>query len=331
MFTERNQDLIKKAVKILKARIGLTSNKKDLLPLLPLQVEVKSLLTDFKDVTEIPYSDHLDGYVTVEDTRGKPYYDKDGEKFRFKGPFLRLAREASDLRYSLWGNQGFLYRFVLHLLEKKHKIVNLHACALYDGPKNKLFLIIGGAGSGKTVYLLSGLLQGFKLFSTETVHFRIQQNKVTWFMGSLVDNIRWGTLIHDFPDFLPDEEPPDKDKMWQSKIALDLTAYRANPDELSSIESVIILFPHMEEGRKDFHLNSIEDPRKATKALFDNVSEKLTETVILYDTLPLFGFEEEGLAEARLGTLRQLVQHESISQIAAVLSNPRDCWGDLLE
>lgn len=331
MFTERNQDLIKKAVKILETTIGLASNREELLPQLPFPLEVKSLLTDFKEVIEIPDSDHLDGYVTVEDTGGEPQYNKDGDKFRFKGPFLRLAREASDLRYSLWGNQGFLYRFALYLLEKKHKIVNFHACALYDKLKNRLFLIIGGAGSGKTVYLLSGLLRGLKLFSTETVHFRIQQNRVTWFMGSLVDNIRWGTLIHDFPDFLPDEEPPDKDQVWQSKISLDLSAYKATADELSDLESVIILFPHVEEGRTDFRLNSLEDPRKATKALFDNVTEKLTETVILYDSLPLFGFEEEGLAEARLGTLRQLVQHESISQIAAVLSNPRDCWGDLLE
>jgi hypothetical protein len=249
----------------------------------------------------------------------------------FKGPFLGLIREASDLRYSLWGNLGFLYRFILYLLEKKHSIYNFHAGALFNPRQNRLFLIIGGAGSGKTVYLLSGLLKGLKLFSTETVHFRLQQNQITWFMGSLVDNVRWGTLIHDFPDFLPDEKPPEKDQVWQAKTALDLSSYRAQPDELSNLESVTILFPHLEEGRPGFHLQPIQDTRKAAQALFNNVSEKLSETVILYDTLPLLGFEERGLAEARLETLQQLVKHESISRIAAVLSNPQECWGDLLE
>ncbi len=323
--------MIKRAVKILEATIGLTADKEDLLPQLPFPVEVKSLLTDFKEVIEIPYSDHLDGYVTVEDTQGELRYERDDDRLMFRGPFLRLNRKASDLRYSLWGNQGLMYRFILYLLEKKHSIYNFHACALFDPRQNRLFLILGGAGSGKTACLLSGLLKGLKLFSTETVHFRLQQNRLTWLMGSLVDNVRWGTLIHDFPDFLPDEKPPEKNQVWLSKTALDLSSYRAQPDELSNLESVTILFPHIEEGRTGFHLQPIQDPRKAAQALFSNVSEKLSETVILYDTFPWLGFEDRGLTEARLETLRRLVKHESISRIAAVLSNPRECWGDLLE
>ena len=110
-----------------------------------------------------------------------------GEKARFKGPFLKLTQEASDLRFSLWGNQGFLYRYALYLLEKKHRIYNFHACALFHEKKDQMFVVIGGAGSGKTVYLLSGLIKGLKLFSTETVHFRIEKNAVTWFLGSLVE------------------------------------------------------------------------------------------------------------------------------------------------
>jgi len=327
----RNQTLIERAVKILKATIGLISNREGLLPRLPFPVEVKSLLTDFMEVSEIPYADNLDGYVTVEETPGELFYKKEGEDLRIEGPFLELIRTASDLRYSLWGNLGFLCRYTLYLLEKKHRIHNFHACALFDEPKNRLFLILGAAGSGKTVYLLSGLLRGLKLFSTETVHVQIKQDQVTWFMGSLVDNVRWGTLIHDFPDFLPGEPPPARDHEWQSKIALDLSSYRANPVELANLESVVVLLPHIEQGRLGFHLSPIKDPRQAAQALFDNVSQRLTETVILYDRLPLLGFEEKGLAETRLAALRQLVHHESISQVAAVLANPRDCWGDLLD
>jgi len=193
-----------KGIKILEATIGIESNKEELLPRFPMKQEVKSLLTDFRDVVEIPYSNSADGYISIEDLEEKPSYEYRGEKARFRGPFLRLTQEASDLRFSLWGNQGFLYRFTLYLLEKKHNIYNFHACALYHEEKSELYVVIGGAGSGKTVYLLSGLEKGLKLFSTETVHFCIANDELTWLMGSLFDNVRWGTLIHDFPQFIPD-------------------------------------------------------------------------------------------------------------------------------
>lgn len=329
--TMRKNAFFRKALKCLKATIGIESNLETLLPGLPFKREVKSLLTDFRDIEEIPYSNNLDGYIHIEDMEDEPSCSRKGERFRFEGPFHRLTRQASDLRFSLWGNQGFLYRFILYLLEKKHGIYNFHACALYDEEKRQLLVIIGGVGSGKTVYLLSGLAKGLKLFSTETVHFRIDSEGITWFMGSLIDNIRWGTLIHNFPRFLPDEEPPKKGEEWQAKIALDLSSYKASVEELKNPESMIVLFPRIEEGRKGCIFHPIEDRRKAAKDLFDNISQKLTETVVLYDRLPLLGFEEKAMAEVRLECVSTLSLHRSLTQIASVLSNPAECWGDLLK
>lgn len=323
--------MFKKALKILEATIGVESNREELLPRFPLKKEVKSLLTDFMDVAEVPYSNDLDGYVSVEDTEEGPSYEWKGENAQFRGPFLRLTQEATDLRFSLWGNQGFLYRFTLYLLEKKHKIYNFHACALYHERKDELYVVTGEAGSGKTVYLLSGLAKGLKLFSTETVHFRIKRKETTWFMGSLLDNVRLGTLVHDFPHFLPDLETLEEGEEWQKKIALDLSSYRSEFGTLVNPQSVIILFPRIEDGRKGFILNPMKDKRKAAKALFDNVSQKLTETVILYDKIPFLGFEDKEMAWARLEYANQLVHHPSVTLIASVLSNPSECWGDLLQ
>lgn len=322
--------MFKKALKILEATVGLESNRKELLPHLPLKREVPSLLTDFRDVVEIPYSKSLDGYVKVEESEAEPFYEWQGQTMRFRGPFLKLTQEASDLRFSLWGNQGFLYRFILYLLEKKHKIYNFHACALYRQEKDEFYVIIGGAGSGKTVYLLSGLAKGLRLFSTETVHFHLEGSQLTWFMGSLVDNVRWGTLIHDFPQFLPDIETPEEKEEWQRKVALDLAPYRATPEKLINPNSVIIVFPRIEEGRKGFVFQSVKDIRKAAKAVFDNISQKVTETVVLYDCLPFLGLEEKEMAQQRLEVTYQLIQHKTIAQIASVLSNPEQCWGDIL-
>ncbi len=319
------------AVKILKARIGIESNAEDLLPSFPLTLEVKSLLTDFMDVEQIPYSENLDGHISIHESDDTLSCEFLGDRVIFKGPIRKLFREASDLRFSLWGNQGFLYRYSLYLLEKKHRIYNLHACALYSQEKDHLYVVIGGAGSGKTVYLLSGLIKGLRLFSTETVHFRIDKNTISWFMGSLVDNVRLGTLMHNFPQFLRYIDTQETDDEWQKKIALDLSSYKNDSEKLTNPSAVTILFPRIEEGRKGFILRSITDKRKAVKALFDNVTQKLSETVILYDRLPVLGFDEENMAQKRLFTAGQLVQHRSVIQTSSVLSNPDECWGKLLD
>ena len=207
--------MFKIALKILKATVGIETNNKKLLPHLPFPREVKSLLTDFYRLDEIPYTEDLDGYVRILESPKAPHYERHGNEYIFSGPFEELSRTASDLRFSFWGNQGFLYRYALYLLEKYHHIYNLHACALYNPKDGTLYLIIGGAGSGKTVYLLSGLDNGMQLFSTETTHFRITNSEIVWFKGSLVDNVRFGTIIHDFPEFLPDVKIPDPEKIWQ--------------------------------------------------------------------------------------------------------------------
>lgn len=322
--------MYKTGIKILEATIGIEANREELLPHFPLKTEVKSLLTDFKDVENIPYSADLDGYISVEESVEEPSFNFSGEKVRFRGSFLRLTQEASDLRFSLWGNQGFLYRYALYLLEKKHRIYNLHACALYHVERDQMYIVIGGAGSGKTVYLLSGLAKGLKLYSTETVHFRIEKDGISWYMGSLVDNVRLGTLMYNFPQFLPKIETQEAGDEWQKKIALDLSSYKTDFEELTTPRAVVILFPRIEEGRKGFLLNLIEDKRKAAKALFDNISQKLAENVILYDRLPVLGFNEKEMALTRLKYVNRLVHHRTIIKIASVLSNPNDCWGDLL-
>jgi hypothetical protein len=317
-------------IKILKATVGIESNREELLPPLPFKIEVKSLLADFNRVERVPYSSNLDGRIRVEESEAEASFEFSKQGAKFKGPLLRLAEEASDLRYSLWGNQGFLYRYILYLLEKKHDIFNFHACGLYDQGKDELYVVIGGAGSGKTVYLLSGLERGFKLFSTETVHFRIDRDNITWFIGSLVDNIRLGTLIYHFPKFLPDEKYKEEKEVWQKKIALDLSSYRTQADELKNPGKVTVLFPRIEEGKKGFILTPIADKRKAAKAFFDNISQKLTETVVLYDRIPVLGIDDRQAAYRRLEKVNELVNHRTITRIASVISSPYDCWGDLL-
>lgn len=322
--------MFKIALKILEARIGIHSNKASLLPYFPLPLEVKSLLTDFRDVEKIALSGQLDGFITVRDhLRGKAFWTFSEDSLLFQGPFLKWEKEASDLRYSFWGNQGILYRYALFLLEKRHRIYNFHACGLYSSRNDCLYVIIGGPGSGKTVYLLSGLSRGLKLFSTETVHFRIRGKEISWFMGSVVDNVRLGTLFRLFPQFSPPLENKGKN-IWQEKIAVDLSAYKNNSEILVNPRVTIIL-PHIEEGWKDPQVRTVADKRVAAKALFENVSQKLSQTIILYDKLPFPGLDNSQLASDRLSFIYQLLNHESLEAVYSVFSDPLNCWEGIIE
>lgn len=319
------------AVKILDATIGIRSDNEEVLPPYPPGIKVESLLTDFRRVEQIPFSTDLDGYISIQESENDPGYVFHRGNVIFNGPFSRLQKQASDPRYTLWGNQGFLYRYALYLLEKKHGIFNFHACALYREDRDILFVIIGGAGSGKTVYLLSGLEKGLKLFSTETVHFQIEKDDIIWHMGSVVDNVRYGTLIHDFPRFLPKGRTPDPPYVWQKKIALDLSRFCAKKETLKNPRAVHILLPRIEKGFGQAVWNPIEDRNKAAKSLFDNIAQKMAETTVLYDELAILGLDTIALANARWRAVLRLSHHPSIEEISAVISDPQRCWGNILE
>ncbi len=320
----------RQGLRILRASIGVVSNRKSLLLSFPLPLEVKSLLTDFKEVENVPYPADPDGRISIYEMPGvKPSCRISGQRAVFRGPFINLTKRASDLRYSFWGNQGFLYRFGFYLLEKNYQIYSLHACGLFQAEKNRLYVVAGGAGSGKTVYLLSGLEKGLRLFSTETVHFTFKRSGLRWFMGSLVDNIRIGSLRHHFTGFLPAALSASPGAEWQEKIALDLSAYKCPFDTLQDPD-VVILFPRIEEGRDSFSLSPVENYARAARALFDNISEKLAETVVLYDKIPVPGLDNSGLARARLRAAEKLARWSRTRLVASVLSSPSRCWGGLL-
>ncbi len=323
--------MFRTALKILKATVGVVSTSPGLLPCLPFPLEVKSLLTDFHLVEEIPFSGGEDGRVVLEETvSGSPECDLTPEVVRFRGPWSALEADASDLRFSLWGNQGFLYRYALFLLERVHGVYSLHACGLWRPERNRLYVVAGGPGSGKTVYLLSALERGLKLFSTETVHFALEADSVRWFMGSLVDNVRLETLTRHFPRFKPQGLSVSGDEAWLGKTAVDLAGYRAESAMLRDPE-VILLFPRIEEGLGECRLAVLDDPRLVTRLIFENISQKISEPVILYDRLVLPGLDSAPLAGRRLEASARLAGHPSLRASFSALSDPAHCWGSLLE
>jgi hypothetical protein len=149
-------------------------------------------------------------------------------------------------------------------------------------------------------------------------------------MGSLADNVRVGTLRRHFLRFLPAATGPPREDDWNRKIAIDLSSYRS-PGQTLVDPAVVLLFARVEEGFGRPVLRPLWEARQVSQSLFANISEKLSQTTILYDRIPVPGFDCADLAEARRGACLDLARHRTIAFSGTALSGPEDCWGDLLE
>lgn len=324
-------DMYRKAMKILRAKVGIQSNNPKLLPHLPLQPAYESLLTDFHRVEEIDWGEELDATVTMVDKEDSLKLDISPEKVTVIGKLEQLTSETSDLRYSIFGNEGLLFRYVLYILEKNYNIFSFHACGLYDKAKKHLFVIPGGAGSGKTCFILKGLELGLELFSAEMVHFRVEPRGVTFYKGALIDNIRIGNLKYSYPDIARklNIKLPEAQDEWGRKIAVDLSVFQVEEDELSCPE-VTVLFPHVEEERAKSQRVVEKSRRKILRLLFENASQKIGETFLIYERIPVTRLDDREAGERRLKNIHLFLERGKVKQAVSVVAGAQNCWEGII-
>jgi hypothetical protein len=295
----------------------------------------QSLLTDYHRVDEIPWDGSapgVDAEIRILDVPGlAPEIALARDRVLAVGDWTRLEAEASDRRYTLFGNLGFLFRYTIFALEHYHRIWSFHASAMVD-PKGDLWLIPGAAGAGKTVFLLEGLTRGFTIFSTEMTHLRLTDDGYELYKGSLVDNIRVGTLLYDFPaviDRLGIAMPSSRDP-WGSKIALDLGHVETPADVLAN-PSLRIVNPKVESGRDRVVVRRLDRREPLAKLLFDNATEKHGGTALLYDCLPVPALDTPGLMARRLRAMHELLDRATIKGAYTTLCGSRNCLEGLLD
>lgn len=329
-------NLHRRAIRIVHARLGLVSNNRDLLTRSEYFSDrvPQSLLTDYHRVDDVPWDGapaEVDAEIRIIDTPGlEPAITLEPDRVLAVGDWTALEASNSDRRYSLFGNLGFLFRYVIHALERHHDTWSFHASAMVDD-KGDLWLIPGGAGAGKTVFLLEGLSRGWTIFSTEMTHLRLTPGGYEFYKGSLFDNIRLGTLLYDFPavtERLGFGVPPAEDP-WGAKIALDLGHVQTPADTLVS-PSLRVVSPKVESGRDRAVVTPIDRREKLVKLLFDNATEKHGGTVLLYDRLPLPSLDTPALMARRLAAMCGLVDRATIKSARSTLCGARNCMEGLL-
>ena len=326
------QELYTRAVQIVKAKFGLISNKRDLI-FAPEFFEnpnvIQCLLTDIYRVDEIPFSDDLDAYFYVYDVDNvPPTVTVTDKEVRVVGNMSQLDARMTDRRYSLFGNLGLFFRYSLVTLERYHDIFSFHASAMYNPRENDLMLIIGSAGAGKTCLLLEGLKRDYQMFSTEMTHLKFEDNKCLFFKGSLIDNVRIGNFVYDFPEVpkLLGLKLPDVKDVWGTKATIDLSSKTTSEDILVN-PKVTLLFPKIEEGRQEAIFGDVTDKRKITKLLFDNATEKIAQTPLYYDSVPVGCLDSPDLMQKRLKAMQKLASGEvtEIKRAKTILACPTKC------
>jgi len=321
---------VRKAFRILKAEFGILANKPQLIPDLFFSVAFESLLTDFHRLEPIEFTENLDFNIIIQEQPDIPLdVTIEADSISLTGPILKATEQTSDLRFTLFGNEGLLFRYILMFMEKKYDTYSFHACSLYDPEQNHMYIAPGGAGAGKTCLILKALELGLKIFATEMTHFSFEKG-LTLYKGSLVDNIRIGNLKYSYPT-VPEKLgltlPETKDE-WGIKIPVDLSAEQTEFDTISETKITFVL-PHIEEDRAECIATDIKDKRIARKALFDNLSDKIAANVVLYDQLIISGLDNPGLAKKRLDAVGKLL--EKVNRVVKVIAGSRNCWDRILE
>ncbi|HEX2988572.1 MAG TPA: hypothetical protein VHS06_10430, partial [Chloroflexota bacterium] len=300
-----------RAVSVLEATFGLVSNNQWLLhnPEFFSEYKMQCLLTDVHRVDDIPFDSNLDAYLYLIDLPDVPPSVRVGDREVWcAGPFSRLDAAMADRRYSVFGNLGLFFKYCMATMERRHGIYSFHASAMYVPERNELIAVIGGAGAGKTVLILEGLSRGYQIFTVEMLHFAFRDEGLVFFKGALMDNIRVGNLVYDFPgaaERLGIQIPEVKD-VWGTKIAVDFQPMAPSSDVIVN-PKLTLLFPRIEAGRDPAIISDITSQSKLKWMLFNNATEKIGGTNLFYETVVVDTMDTPDLMQKRLKAMERLV------------------------
>ncbi|MDR2161232.1 MAG: hypothetical protein LBO77_03725 [Desulfovibrio sp.] len=315
----------RRLIKILNAKIELMAS----FPIIHASnyfstTDVESLLSDYRNVEDLPADTACDGVIIIIDAPGEPFLCFSGNEVAARGPFAALEREMKDKRYTLLGNQGLLYRFLLYILEKEHGIFSFHANALYHEGRNELFVVFGGAASGKSPALLAGLCNGLKVVGTELVHFSMDKGGCSFYRSSCLDNVRPSCISEDFPELLERLRVPGTRGFSSpsSKFLLDMRMF-GEPRERLDNPKLRLVVPKVEAGRSPAIADRVADTGLKRKMLFDNLSEKIGASFTMYNSMACTGFDNPMLAGRRLHVAEALLAAAGQPDIEIYLASPR--------
>lgn len=285
---------------------------------------MESLRTNVFKIDRLPPGTAADSEIRIIDEPSRPTsVSHQPGAMEASGDFTTLEQVCPDPRYSIFGNLGLYFRFAMAEMEDKG-MFSFHASGLYREEDNRLLMLVGGPGAGKTVFLLAGILLGYRVLSAEMIHVKVNEDEARFFKGALIDNVRVGTLTQDFPNVaeVVGIEIPETQDIWATKIAVDLTQVATRDDVLVN-PHLDVVFPHVERGRGAPEIGPVRDPLVMGRLLFGNLSEKISQSFLLYDQYPVYSFDTPQRAARRFEFVQRLTPR--VRSAKRVLTGPTEC------
>jgi len=290
-----------------------------------------SLISNFNNLEEIPYSDRHDAYFVLIDDENLPFNIQDSYgTVSISGPLRRLETGSSDKRATIFGNMGIFSKYLIRILETRG-IYSFHSTSFYDPKTEHLYLVLGGTGAGKSAVLLSAIDRGFEVFGTELTHASIEDGKLRFHKGSLFQNCRVGNLVEDFPrliDKFDIKDLPYTD-VWHKYVSIDFGSISTERDSLDD-PKLTIIFPRIESYRE-----VPERYKLGVGSLSQRIFENLCEKVI--PPTYVFGTHFQETIDTSEDTIRRnefaefFVEKARIDSVWKSLANPQMCLDEIVD
>jgi hypothetical protein len=91
-----------------------------------------------------------------------------------------------------------------------------------------------------------------------------------------------------------------------------------------------MILPRVEQGRKEYYLQVENDSQKVSRVLFENASEKIGQSVLLFEAVPFVCLDSPKSAGRRLGAIQALLDYKKLEKVVSIVSGPEDCWKNLV-
>lgn len=252
------------------------------------------------------------------------FYRSGPGRYSIEGPLVSLETGCPDKRICMFGNMGLFSKILVGELEH-HGIYSMHSTSFYDRTENRLYLVIGGSGSGKSTVLLKAIsLGGIEVFGTELTHFTFVDGKLRLLKGSLWQNCRMGNLVYDFPELLArfGLEAPATDP-WYSYKSVPLFDIQAAEDMLYP-DSVTIVLPRIEGERFTTSIRKVP-AGSLHGTLFQNLSDKVSPATLLWGKEFVPGLDTPESQTARMAAAKIFLEKAPVTECWNVLASPEHC------
>lgn len=334
MMVHADANGYRRAFSLLGLKIVLDSNRRELLDddeyFLGKGGHLHSLLSNFHNLEEIriPDSSDVAFHLIDTDAAGIRFFSRCEGNYVLEGPLVESERSAKDKRSSIFGNMGFFSKLMVRELEKKG-IFSIHSTSFFDRNTNRLFLVMGGSGSGKSTVLLKAISHGgIKVFGTELTHFSFGEHGVRLLKGSLWQNCRMGNLVVDFPELLErfGLEAPSGDP-WHSYKSVPMHEMQVPEDVLEDVK-IVVLLPRIEGERRRA---SIRQVSKASikMTLYQNLSDKVSPPSLLWGKYFVPSLDCRECEMTRMVNAEKFLNEAPIAECWNILSSPAECLDGL--